>query len=115
VLSDNVEPGEFVAPGTAVLTVADTSKMWLRAFLNATDLGKIHLGQAVEVSTDSFPERIYRGTLAFIASQAEFTPKTVQTNKERVKLVFRVKIDLENSHGELKPGMPADAVFVARN
>jgi HlyD family secretion protein len=100
-----------VAPGTAVITVADTSRVWLRGFVDETDLGKIHLGQDVEVSTDSFPGKIYRGTLAFIASEAEFTPKTVQTNKERVKLVFRVKIDLENEHGELKPGMPADAVL----
>lgn len=114
VLSDNVEPGEFVAPGTAVITVADTSKVWLRAFVNETDLGKIHLGQPVDVSTDSFPDKTYRGTVAFIASEAEFTPKTVQTNKERVKLVFRVKIDLENDHGELKPGMPADAVIKPR-
>jgi HlyD family secretion protein len=114
VLSKNIEPGEFVAPGTAVITVADTSKVWLRAFVNETDLGRIHLGQAVEVATDSFPGKTYRGTLAFIASEAEFTPKTVQTNKERVKLVFRVKIDLENDHGELKPGMPADAVITPR-
>lgn len=114
VLSDNVEPGEFVAPGTAVITVADTSKVWLRAFANETDLGRIHLGQPVEVSTDSFPGKTYRGTVAFIASEAEFTPKTVQTHKERVKLVFRVKIDLENEHGELKPGMPADAVIKPR-
>lgn len=111
VLSDNVEPGEFVAPGTSVVTVADTSKVWLRAFVNETDLGRIKLAQPVEVTTDSFPDKTYHGTLAFIASEAEFTPKTVQTNKERVKLVFRVKIDLENSHGELKPGMPADAVI----
>lgn len=114
VLSDNVEPGEYVAPGNAVITVADTSKVWLRAFVNETDLGRIHLGQPVEVSTDSFPGKTYRGTVAFIASEAEFTPKTVQTNKERVKLVFRVKIDLENDHGELKPGMPADAVIKPR-
>ncbi|HEY5550362.1 MAG TPA: efflux RND transporter periplasmic adaptor subunit [Opitutaceae bacterium] len=114
VLSKNIEPGEYVAPGTAVVTVADTSKVWLRAFVNETDLGKIHLGQEVEVSTDSFPDKTYRGTIAFIASEAEFTPKTVQTNKERVKLVFRVKIDLENDHGELKPGMPADAVIKPR-
>ena len=111
VLSDNVEPGEFVAPGTPVVTVADTSQVWLRAFVNETDLGRIKLGQPVDVTTDSFSNKTYRGTLAFIASEAEFTPKTVQTNKERVKLVYRVKIDLENSHGELKPGMPADAVL----
>lgn len=113
VLSKNIEPGEFVAPGTAVITVADTSKVWLRAFVDETDLGKLHLGQAVDVRTDSFPGKTYHGTLAFIASEAEFTPKTVQTNKERVTLVFRVKINLENKDGELKPGMPADAVFAS--
>jgi len=115
VLSDNIEPGEYASPGIAVVTVADTSKVWLRAFVNETDVGKIHLGQPVDVTTDSFPDKKYRGTVAFIASDAEFTPKTVQTNKERVKLVFRVKIDLDNSSGELKPGMPADAVFVSAN
>lgn len=115
VLSDSVEPGEYVAPGTAIVTVADTSRVWLRAFVNETDLGRIKLGQAVDVSTDTFPGKTYRGTLVFIASEAEFTPKTVQTHKERVKLVFRVKIDLDNSLGELKPGMPADAVLGTRD
>lgn len=115
VLSDSVEPGEYVAPGTAIVTVADTSRVWLRAFVNETDLGRIKLGQAVDVSTDTFPGKTYRGTLVFIASEAEFTPKTVQTHKERVKLVFRVKIDLDNSLGALKPGMPADAVLGTRD
>lgn len=108
VLEKHAEPGEFVAAGAPVLTVADTSRVWLRAYLNQTDLGRVKLGQTVEVRTDSFPEKTYPGVVGFIASEAEFTPKTVQTTKERVKLVFRIKIDVANPAGELKAGMPGD-------
>ena len=113
VLSHNIEPGEFVSPGTPVITVADTAHVWVRAYVNQTDLGRLRLGQKVEVRTDTFPDKLYEGTVGFIASEAEFTPKTVQTAKERVKLVFRVKVDLANPNDELKPGMPADAIIRA--
>lgn len=109
VLQKHAEPGEFLMAGAPVVTVADTANVWLRAYVNQTDLGRIRLGQDVEVFTDSFPDKTYRGTLSFISSEAEFTPKTVQTTKERVTLVFRIKVDLDNSSGELKPGMAADA------
>jgi len=112
VLSHNIEPGEFVAAGTPVATVADTAHMWVRAYVNQTDLGRVRLGQKTAVRTDSFPGRDFAGTVGFIASEAEFTPKTVQTPKERVKLVFRLKVDLANPKDELKPGMPAD-VFIS--
>lgn len=108
VLSHNIETGEYVSPGTPVLTVADTANVWVRAYLGQTDLGRVKHGQKVAVRTDSFPNKTYEGTIGFIASEAEFTPKTVQTPKERVKLVFRIKVDLANPNGELKPGMPAD-------
>ncbi len=111
VLSHNVEPGEFVSAGTPVVTVADLSNVWLRAYVHQTELGRVKHGQPAEVRTDTFPTKVYPGTVGFIASEAEFTPKTVQTTKERVKLVFRIKIDLANAAGELKPGMPADAVL----
>jgi HlyD family secretion protein len=111
VLEKHAEPGEFVAAGAPVLTVADTSHVWLRVYINQTELGRVKLGQPVDVHTDSFPDRTYRGVVGFISSEAEFTPKTVQTPKERVKLVFRIKIDLQNPDDELKPGMPADAVL----
>jgi HlyD family secretion protein len=81
----------------------------LRAYVNETDLGRIHYGQAVTVRTDSYPGKTYPGHISFISSKAEFTPKSVQTFQERVTLVYRIKIDLENSQHELKPGMPADA------
>jgi HlyD family secretion protein len=113
VLSKDIEPGEYVSPGTPVVTVADIAHVWVRAYVNQTDLGRVRLGQKVAVHTDTFPDKTYEGTIGFIASEAEFTPKTVQTTKERVKLVFRIKIDLANPNDELKPGMPADAFIPA--
>ena len=109
VLSENVEAGEYVVPGVPVVTVGDLVNTWLRAYVNETDLGRIKLGQRVCVSTDTYPGKAYAGELSFIASAAEFTPKNVQTAEERVKLVYRVKVDIPNPDLELKPGMPADA------
>ncbi len=114
VLSDNIEPGEYVAAGTAVVTLGDLSHPWLRAYIDETDLGRIRLGQKARVKTDTFPEKEYAGRISFISSEAEFTPKHVQTDKQRTKLVYRVKIDVENPDLELKPGMPADAVIELR-
>ncbi len=108
VLSHQIEAGEFVAPGTPVVTVADTRHPWVRAYVAEADLGRVKRGQKVEVRTDSYPGKVYEGTVTFIASEAEFTPKTVQTTKERVTLVFRIKVEVENPDDELKPGMPAD-------
>jgi len=112
VLSEHIEPGEYVVPGTAVITIADLQDIWLRAYINETDLGKVKVGQKVEVTTDSYPNKKYQGRISFIASQAEFTPKTVQTQEQRVKLVYRIKIEIDNPDMELKPGMPADAVVI---
>jgi HlyD family secretion protein len=103
------ELGEVVAPGTPVVTLADLDHMWLRAYIDETDLGRIRWGQVATIRTDSFPGKSYKGRISFISPQAEFTPKSVQTFKERVTLVYRIKIDVENPNHELKPGMPADA------
>jgi len=105
------ELGEVVVPGTPVVTIADLDHVWLRAYLNETDLGKVKLGQAVTIKTDSHPDKRYQGHLSFIASKAEFTPKSVETHAERVTLVYRVKIDIDNHQHELFPGMPADALL----
>jgi HlyD family secretion protein len=113
VLSHNIEAGEFVSPGTPVVTVAELSRPWVRAYVNQTDLGRIRHGQKVRVRTDSYADKTYEGTIGFIASEAEFTPKTVQTSKERVTLVFRVKVDVANINDELKPGMAADVILGA--
>jgi HlyD family secretion protein len=109
VLSKNVEPGEYVAPGTPVIQVGDLQNVWLRAYINETDLGRVKIGQRARVTTDTYVGKVYEGHISFIASQAEFTPKAVQTQKERVKLVYRVKVEIPNPNVELKPGMPADA------
>lgn len=103
------ELGEVVVPGTPVVTLADLYHIWLRAYIAETDLGRIHWGQDAIVTTDTYPGQKYHGRISFIASEAEFTPKSVQTYKERVTLVYRIKIDIDNPNHELKPGMPADA------
>lgn len=103
------ELGEVVVPGTPVVTLADLDHIWLRAYIAETDLGRIHWGQDAVVTTDTYPGKQYHGRISFIASEAEFTPKSVQTYKERVTLVYRIKIDIDNPNHELKPGMPADA------
>ncbi|MFQ5791556.1 MAG: HlyD family secretion protein, partial [Acidobacteriota bacterium] len=105
-----VEQGELLPPGTALVVVTDLADAWLTAYLGERDLGRIRLGQAVEVVTDDGQTR--QGRLTFIDARAEFTPKNVQTRDERVKLVYRIKISLDNADGLFKPGMPAEAVLV---
>jgi HlyD family secretion protein len=109
VLVKAVDVGEVVAPGTTILTVGDIDHPWLRGYINETDLGKVKIGAKVRVTTDTYPGKVYNGRVAFISSQAEFTPKQIQTQQERVKLVYRVKIEVENPGRELKSNMPADA------
>ena len=92
-----------------VVTVGDIDHPWLRGYVNETDLGKVKIGSTARVTTDSFPGKVYQGRVTFIASEAEFTPKQIQTQQERVKLVYRVKIEVENPGRELKSNMPVDA------
>jgi HlyD family secretion protein len=113
VLVRQAELGEVVSPGTPVVTIADVDHLWMRGYINETDLGRVRWDQPATVRTDTYPDQEYHGRVSFIASQAEFTPKSVETYKERVTLVYRVKIDLENPNHELKPGMPAEAVIDA--
>ncbi|MGQ9647699.1 MAG: efflux RND transporter periplasmic adaptor subunit [Thermodesulfobacteriota bacterium] len=102
------EIGEVVNPGTSILTLADIENVWLKAYVSQTDVSRVKWGQEVLVTTDLRPQKTYKGKISFISSQAEFTPKQIQTEKERVTLVYRVKIDIPNPEKELKPGMPAD-------
>jgi HlyD family secretion protein len=111
ILSRGVEPGEVVAPNQDVLSIADLSAVDLKVFVEETEIGRVRPGQAVEVRIDTFPDKRYTGRVAYVSPQAEFTPKIIQTQKERVKLVFLVKIHVSNPDHELKPGMPADAWF----
>ena len=101
------EQGELVAPGAGIVVVTNLASAWLNAYIPEPDLGRIRLGQEAEVLTDDGQSRA--GRVAFIASQAEFTPKNVQTRDERVKLVFRIKVSVDNGDGLFKPGMPAEA------
>jgi HlyD family secretion protein len=107
------ELGEIMAPGTPVATLADLDHIWLRAYINETDIGKVRLDQAAVVKTDTYPGKTYKGRVSFISPAAEFTPKSVETHAERVTLVYRIKIDIDNPTHELVPGMPADATLEA--
>jgi len=110
VLRKNLEPGATAAPGAAVLTLVDPGSLWLRAYIPEVELGRVRVGQPARITVDAFPDQPFDGRVTEIASEAEFTPRNVQTEKERVNLVFRVKVGVSNSDGRLKPGMPADAV-----
>ena len=107
----NVEPGEVVLPGREVMTLSDLSTVELKIFVDETEIGKIKPGQRVEVRVDTFPDKFYIGKVSFISPEGEFTPKIIQTHKERVKLVYLVKVSIPNQDLELKSGMPADAWF----
>jgi HlyD family secretion protein len=109
ILSKNIEPMEYVAPGTSVVTLANLGQVWLRAYVEEADLGRVKVGQKAFVVSDTYPGKRYEGRVSFISSEAEFTPKSVQTRKERAKLVYRIKVELPNPAMELKPGMPVDA------
>ena len=110
-VSRNLEPGEVVTPGQEVLSLADLSKVDLKVFVDETEIGKVQPGQKVDVKIDTFPSKTYTGHVSFISPEGEFTPKIIQTHKERVKLVYLVKISIPNANIELKSGMPADAWF----
>ena len=109
ITSRNVEPGEVVTPGREVLTLSDLATVDLKIFVDETEIGKVKPGQKAEARVDTFPGRTFPGTVTFISPEGEFTPKIIQTKKERVKLVYLVKISLSNPGLELKSGMPADA------
>ena len=109
VLVKSADPGEVLAAGTPLLTLGEIDKPWLRGYVPQSKLGRIQLGMPVTIRSDSYPNKTYTGKISFIASEAEFTPKQIQTNEERVKLVYRIKVDIENSHRELKLNMPVDA------
>lgn len=100
-----VEQGELVPAGTVLAMITDLSDVWLTAYVAEPDLGRIRLDQEAEVVTDDGQQR--KGRVSWINPRAEFTPKNVQTRDERVKLVYRIKIRLENDDGLFKPGMPA--------
>ena len=106
--------GELAAPGGALITLADLDQVTLTVYVPEDRLGQVQVGQSVEVRVDSFPERVFMGRVATIATEAEFTPRNVQTQEERVNMVFAVKVVIPNPDHALKPGMPADAVILTQ-
>ena len=112
VLKRLARQGEVVAAGAPVLTVARLDELTLTVYVPEAELGRVAVGQAVEARADAFPGRAFPGQVQSIASRAEFTPRNVQTARDRRKLVFAVKVRLPNPGGELKPGLPVDVTFV---
>jgi HlyD family secretion protein len=111
VLVRQAELGEVMQPGAPVVTLADLSHVWLRAYIPEPDLTRVGWGQPAVITTDAYRGEKFNGRVSFIASDAEFTPKSVETHTERVTLVYRIKIDIDNPEHKLKPGMPADALI----
>lgn len=114
ILIKSSEAGEVVQEGAPVFTAIDLNDIWLEAYINETDLGRVKLNQPAYLITDTYPGKKYKGYVSFISSKAEFTPKFIQTTEERVKLVYRIKIKADNSSLDLKPGMPADGYIMLK-
>jgi HlyD family secretion protein len=114
VLSKNFDEGELVFTGAKIVTIGDLTSAWLKIYLAETDIGKVSLGSDARVLVDAYPEETFTGTVTWISSEAEFTPKNIQTKDERAELVFAIKITIPNPGQKLLPGMPADA-FIAYN
>jgi multidrug resistance efflux pump len=112
VLERSIHAGELAGPGVTLLTLGDLDQVTLTVYVPEDELGRVLIGQQVEVRVDSFPERAFQGRIVAIAQEAEFTPRNVQTQKERVNMVFAVDVSIPNPDHALKPGMPADAVIV---
>ena len=111
VTSRSSQTGETATAGAPLLTIANLDKVTLVIYIPENRVGQVRLGQEVDVQVDSFPERVFAGEIASIAGEAEFTPRNVQTQEERVNLVFAVKVHVPNPNHALKPGMPADATI----
>jgi HlyD family secretion protein len=114
VLKKNIERGEVVQSGTPVFTIGEIDDPWIKVYVGENKIGLVKLGQRATITVDSYPGKVYEGTISYISSETEFTPKTVQTQEERVKLVFGVKVRVKNINQELKPGMPADVKIYLR-
>jgi HlyD family secretion protein len=102
-----LEPGDMASPLTPVFTLALMDPVWVRAYLPETVLGRVRLGATASITTDSFPEKVYKGWIGYIAPTAEFTPKNVETTELRTRLVYRMRVFACNPAGELRLGMPA--------
>jgi len=114
VLELNIHEGELAAPGAAMLVLGDLDHVTLTVYVPEDKLGQVRIGQEVQVGVDSFPGRLFVGSVVAIANEAEFTPRNVQTQEERVNMVFAVDVRIPNPDHALKPGVPADAVIITQ-
>lgn len=106
------EPGETVGAGAPVLTLLDPDDRWVRIYVRQDRIGAVQIGMAADIVSDTYPDQVYSGEVTFIGSEAEFTPRNVQTAEERIKLVYPVKVRITGDPGfELKPGIPADVTL----
>jgi HlyD family secretion protein len=103
------DPGVLGAAGRPLATLVNLEELYVRVYVAERDVGRIALGAPARVTVDAYPGQQFAGAVSEIAQQAEFTPKEVHMKDEREKLVYGVKLRLENPQGRLKPGMPADA------
>jgi HlyD family secretion protein len=110
IVKNFIEKGETVTQLSSLVKVSDLKKVELVIYVSEEELGKVKLGQRTDVKVDTYSNRTFHGKITFISPEAEFTPKNIQTKDERTKLVFAVKIEIDNPGMELKPGMPADAI-----
>jgi HlyD family secretion protein len=108
VLKKNLELGEMAFPGSSILSIGNLTQPWIKIYVSEKQLGLVSIGQSAQIKVDSFPDKSFSGRVTAISDKAEFTPKTIQTREERVKLLYAVKISISNPDRELKPGMPAD-------
>jgi len=111
ITSRNLEIGELAMPGVPIYTLSILDNAYINVYIRETRLGEINLGDSASVVIDTYPDVKFMGYVEFISSEAEFTPKNIQTKEERVKLVFEVRINLPNPEHKLKPGLPADVVI----
>ena len=114
VLTRNLEEGEMLVPGSVALIIGQLQEVSLTVYIPETEYGKIKLGDTVSITVDSFPGENFTGTVSYISDQAEFTPRNVQTVDGRKTTVYAVKITVPNTNLELKPGMPADVIFIGK-
>ena len=106
------EPGETVTPGVPVLTLLDPQDRWVRIYVREDQIGAVQVGMAATIMSDTYPDKVYPGEVTFIGSEAEFTPRNVQTTEERIKLVYPVKVRITGDPDfELKPGIPVDVTL----
>jgi HlyD family secretion protein len=111
ILTREAEPGLVAAAGTPLFTLVDLDNLYLKVYIPETDIGRLRLGQEARIYLDAYPDQDFTARVSRVSQRAEFTPKYVETQAERVKLVFAVELKADNPEGYLKPGMPADGVI----